>query len=215
MDLDKCRYIVVEGPIGSGKTSLAHVLAQHVGGEELFERPEENPFLERFYSDIARYALATQLTFLFQRVDQLAGVGQFDMFRRATVADFMLDKDPLFARLNLTDDEYTLYDKVFRHLKPQTPTPDLVIYLQAPVDTLIERVLRRGVAYERQIPEAYLARLADAYTRFFYQYAEAPLLIVNSERLNFVDNPGHVDLLLDRIRGMRGPREFFNLGTAA
>ena len=137
------------------------------------------------------------------------------MFRRPTVADFLLDKDPLFARLNLTDDEYALYDKVYRHLKPQTPTPELVIYLQAPVDTLIERVLRRGVAFERQIPEAYLARLADAYTRFFYQYTDAPLLIVNSERLNFVDNPDHVDLLLERIRTMRGPREFFNLGATA
>ena len=213
MDLDKCRYIVVEGPIGSGKTSLAHVLAQHVGGEELFERPEENPFLERFYSDIARYALATQLTFLFQRVDQLAGVGQFDMFRRATVADFLLDKDPLFARLNLSDAEYRLYEKVYSHLKPQTPTPDLVIYLQAPVDTLVERVHRRGVDFERKITAGYLARLADAYSRHFYGYDAAPLLIVNSERLNFVDNREHVSLLLARIAAMRGPREFFNLAS--
>ena len=213
MDLDKCRYIVVEGPIGSGKTSLAHVLAQHVGGEELFERPEENPFLERFYSDIARYALATQLTFLFQRVDQLAGVGQFDMFRRATVADFMLDKDPLFARLNLSDAEYRLYEKVYSHLKPQTPTPDLVIYLQAPVDTLVERVHRRGVDFERKISASYVGRLADAYSRHFYGYDAAPLLIVNSERLNFVDNRDHVSLLLARIAAMRGPREFFNLAS--
>ncbi len=151
MDLEKCRYIVVEGPIGAGKTSLAHVLAQHVGGEELFERPDENPFLERFYGDMTRFALATQLTFLFQRADQLSGVGQFDMFRRATVGDFLLDKDPLFARLNLSDAEYRLYEKVYAHLKPQTPTPDLVIYLQAPVDTLVERVHRRGVEFERKI----------------------------------------------------------------
>jgi len=213
MDLEKCRYIVVEGPIGSGKTSLARVLAQHVGGEELFERPEDNPFLERFYADIARYALATQLTFLFQRVDQLAGVGQYDMFRRATVADFMLDKDPLFARLNLTDAEYNLYEKVFSHLRPQAPTPDLVIYLQAPVDTLIDRVHRRGIDFERKISAAYLGRLADAYSRFFYGYDEAPLLIVNSGRLNFVDNREHVTLLLARIASMRGPREFFNLAS--
>jgi deoxyguanosine kinase len=213
MDLDKCRYIVVEGPIGAGKTSLARVLAQRVSGEELFERPEDNPFLERFYADMARFALATQLTFLFQRVDQLAGVGQFDMFRRTTVGDFLLDKDPLFARLNLSDAEYLLYEKVYSHLKPQTPTPDLVIYLQAPVDTLIERVHRRGVEFERKISADYLSRLADAYSRYFYQYDAAPLLIVNSGRLNFVDNREHVEFLLARIGSMRGRREFFNLAS--
>ena len=213
MDLEGCRYVVVEGPIGAGKTSLARVLAQHAGGEELFERPEDNPFLERFYGDMPRFALATQLTFLFQRVDQLAGVGQYDMFRKLTVADFLLDKDPLFARLNLTDAEYGLYEKVYSHLKPQTPTPDLVIYLQAPVETLIERVHRRGVNFERRISAPYLSRLADAYSRYFYAYETAPLLIVNSERLNFVDDEEHVRLLLARIASMRGRREFFNLAS--
>lgn len=213
MDLEQCRYVVVEGPIGAGKTSLARVLAHHVGGEELFERPEDNPFLERFYGDMPRFALATQLTFLFQRADQLSGVGQFDMFRQLTVGDFLLDKDPLFARLNLSDAEYLLYEKVYSHLKPQTPTPDLVIYLQAPVDTLIERVHRRGVDFERKISASYLTRLADAYSRYFYTYEAAPLLIVNSERLNFVDNPDHAKLLLARIRSMRGRREFFNLAS--
>jgi deoxyadenosine/deoxycytidine kinase len=213
MDLEHCRYIVVEGPIGAGKTSLARVLAHHVGGEELFERPEDNPFLERFYGDMPRFALATQLTFLFQRADQLSGVGQFDMFRHLTVGDFLLDKDPLFARLNLSDAEYLLYEKVYSHLKPQTPTPDLVVYLQAPVDTLIERVHRRGVDFERKISALYLTRLADAYSRYFYSYEAAPLLIVNSERLNFVDNPEHARLLLTRIRSMRGRREFFNLAS--
>ena len=213
MDLGRCRYVVVEGPIGAGKTSLARVLAQHAGGEELFERPEDNPFLERFYADMPRFALATQLTFLFQRADQLAGVGQFDMFRKLTVADFLLDKDPLFARLNLTDAEYGLYEKVYSHLKPQTPTPDLVIYLQAPVETLVERVHRRGVNFERRISAQYLSRLADAYGRYFYAYEAAPLLIVNSERLNFVDDEEHVQLLLARIASMRGRREFFNLAS--
>ena len=213
MDLEKCRYVVVEGPIGAGKTSLARVLAHHVGGEELFERPEDNPFLERFYGDMPRFALATQLTFLFQRADQLSGVGQFDMFRHLTVGNFLLDKDPLFARLNLSDAEYLLYEKVYSHLKPQTPTPDLVVYLQAPVDTLIERVHRRGVDFERKISATYLTRLADAYSRYFYAYEAAPLLIVNSERLNFVDNPDHAKLLLARIRSMRGRREFFNLAS--
>ena len=213
MDLERCRYIVVEGPIGAGKTSLARVLARRVDGEELFERPEDNPFLERFYGDMPRFALATQLTFLFQRADQLGGVGQFDMFRRLTVGDFLLDKDPLFARLNLSDAEYQLYEKVYSHLKPQTPTPDLVVYLQAPVDTLIERVHRRGVDFERRISAQYLTRLADAYSRYFYSFEAAPLLIVNSERLNFVDNEEHVELLLSRIGSMRGRREFFNLAS--
>jgi deoxyguanosine kinase len=213
MDLAKCRYIVVEGPIGAGKTSLALELARRLDGDALLERPEDNPFLERFYTDMARFALPTQLTFLFQRVDQLRGVGQFDMFRRATVGDFLLDKDPLFARLNLSDAEFRLYEKVYSHLKPQTPVPDLVIYLQAPVETLIERVHRRGVEYERTISEHYLARIADAYSRYFYGYEAAPLLIINSERLNFVADPRHVELLLARVGSMRGRREFFNLAA--
>jgi deoxyadenosine/deoxycytidine kinase len=213
MDLEKCRYIVVEGPIGAGKTSLARQIADAVRGETLFERPEANPFLARFYEDMARYALPTQLTFLFQRVDQLRGVGQLDMFRHATVGDFLFDKDPLFARLNLDDAEYQLYEKMYSHLKPQVPVPDLVIYLQAPVDTLVERVLRRGVDYERSISPQYLARLAEAYSRFFYRYEESPLLIVNSERINFVDNPEHLALLLARIASMRSQREFFNLAS--
>jgi deoxyadenosine/deoxycytidine kinase len=215
MDLAKCRYVVVEGPIGAGKTSLARGLAQHLGADTLLELPEENPFLARFYDDMARYALPAQLNFLFQRVDQLRGLAQLDLFARPTVADFLFDKDPLFARLTLNDDEFSLYDKVYQHFKPQTPTPDLVIYLQAPVATLVERVHRRGVEFERQMPEDYLARLADAYAGFFYRYDEAPLLIVNSERLNFVDNPRHFELLVSRIEGMRGQREFFNLGHPA
>ena len=215
MDLDKLRYIVVEGPIGAGKTSLARQLAHYVGGETLLERPEDNPFLSRFYEDMPRFALPTQLTFLFQRIDQLRGVAQLDLFRRAVVSDFLLDKDPLFARLNLGDAEFRLYEKVWSQLRLEAPVPDLVIYLQAPVDTLIERVHRRGVHFERTITAHYLARLADAYSRYFYAYESAPLLIVNSERLNFVDDPDHFDLLLARIAAMRGRREFFNLGQAA
>jgi deoxyadenosine/deoxycytidine kinase len=212
MNVDKLRYIVVEGPVGAGKTSLARSLAQRLRGESLLEAPDENPFLARFYEDMRRFALPTQLNFLFQRVDQIRGLAQLDMFRRVTVADFLLDKDPLFARLNLLDDEFALYDKVYSHLKPQTPTPDLVIYLQAPVNTLIERVHKRGVDYERNISEHYLARLADAYSRYFYSYEAAPLLIVNSERLNFVDDSEHLQLLIEHMELMRGRREFFNLG---
>lgn len=214
MDLSKCRYIVVEGPIGAGKTSLARELASALHADPLLEQPEDNPFLARFYEDRARFALPTQLTFLFQRVDQLRSLAQLDLFRRPTVADFLFDKDPLFARLNLTDDEYALYEKIYAHLKPQVPTPDLVVYLQAPVQVLVDRVQRRGTDYERAVEEAYLARVADTYTRFFYQYDGAPLMIVNSERLNFVDVPSHFALLLERLASMRGRREFFNLGQS-
>src|SRR6516225_6891112 len=213
MELERCHYIVVDGPIGAGKTSLARKLAHHLDANALLEAPEENPFLARFYEDMPRFALPTQLNFLFQRVDQVRGLSQLDLFGRRTVADFLLDKDPLFARLNLSDDEFALYEKVYSHLKPQSAAPDLVIYLQAPVATLIERVHRRGLDYERSISEHYLARVADGYSRYFYQYDDAPLLIVNSERLNFVSDPDHFQLLVSRVNGMRGRREFFNLGA--
>ena len=210
---EKYRYVVVEGPIGVGKTTLARAISEATGASLMLEDPEANPFLPRFYENAERYALPTQLFFLFQRIDQLASLNQSDLFRRATVADFMLEKDALFARLNLKDDELKLYEQIYDHLKPQAPLPDLVIYLQAKADTLIERVQRRGAAYEKNIPDPYLIGLAETYTRFFYQYAGAPLLIVNSERLNFVESQDDVALLMERIAGMRGPREFFNLGS--
>lgn len=212
MALEKHRYIVVEGPIGAGKTTLARRLSEHLGKELLLEDPDSNPFLGRFYEDPRRHALATQLFFLFQRTQQVAGLKQIDLFNRGTVADFILDKDPLFASLTLSDDELHLYQQIYSHLMPQAPTPDLVIYLQAPPDKLVERVRKRGVAYERHISSDYLVRLADAYSRFFYQFSAAPLLIVNSEHLNFVDASGDFDLLLRRITEMRGPREFFSRG---
>jgi deoxyguanosine kinase len=210
---DKFHYIVVEGPIGVGKTSLARLLSERFNAKPLLENPGANPFLPMFYQDIPRYALSTQLFFLFHRVTQLQGLAQMDMFNRLTIADFILDKDPLFARLTLNDDEFRLYQEVYRQLQPQPPRPDLVIYLQASVETLIERVRRRGQTYEKNISEHYLARLAEGYSRFFYHYEIAPLLIVNSDNLNFVDEPGDFDLLLERVEHMRGGREFFSLGN--
>jgi deoxyguanosine kinase len=210
---DKYRYIVVEGPVGAGKTSLARVMSERTGGAALLEDPDANPFLPGFYQDRARFALPAQLYFLFQRAAQVRSLQQRDLFARLTVSDFMLEKDSLFARLTLTDDELTLYRQVYANLRPQAPTPDLVVYLQASPETLIERVRRRAVAYERNISDEYLVRLAETYARFFYQYDAAPVLTINSENLNFVDQPGDFDLLLGRIAAMRGPREFFSMGS--
>lgn len=213
MALDKYRYIVIEGPIGAGKTSLARRMAEHLNSALLLEKPDANPFLGKFYGDIARYALPTQLFFLFQRVHQLQSLAQMDMFSRVTVADFLLEKDPLFARLTLGDEEYDLYQQVYRHLQPRAPSPDLVIYLQASPETLIERVRRRAADYEKNMSEQYLWQLAESYARFFHQYDAAPVLIVNSENLNFVDQAVDFDLLLERADQMRGPREYFNRGV--
>jgi deoxyadenosine/deoxycytidine kinase len=211
--VDKFRYVVVEGPIGAGKTTLARRLGARLAADLVLEIPEENPFIGRFYQDMARYALPTQLFFLFQRTRMLEPLAQPDMFGRPAVGDFLLDKDPLFAQLTLSEDELALYRRIYDTLRPRSPTPDLVIYLQASTATLVERVRRRAAGFERGITDEYLALLGESYARFFYNYDAAPVLIVNSENLNFVEREGDFELLVSRLRGMRSRREFFNLGA--
>ena len=210
MTLSRYRYVVVEGPIGAGKTSLTHKLAERLNADTLLENASDNPFLPRFYQEPKRYALPTQLHFLFERSRQLRELAQGDLFRAGTVSDFLIDKDMLFARLNLDDDEFDLYQKVYADLALQAPTPDLVIYLQAPVDALQERVKRRGVEFERGMDAGYLQRLANSYSEFFHRYEAAPLLIVNTSNLNFAQSEADFELLVERMNKMRGPREFFN-----
>ena len=212
MNFDTYRYVVVEGPIGVGKTSLATKIAARFEAQTLLEQPADNPFLERFYRDSARYALPAQMTFLFQRVSQLQAMAQTHLFDAQVVSDFLLDKDPLFARLTLADDEMALYQQLYDHLHPQAPTPDLVIYLQASPETLIERVRKRGVSIESGISEPYLNRLCESYSRFFHEYEHAPLLIVNTEHLNPIERDEDFELLLAHIKNMRGKREFFSRG---
>lgn len=202
-------FIVIEGPIGVGKTSLARRLAATIGMEGLLEAPEDNPFLARFYEDRRAYALPTQLFFLFQRLRLLDSLAQADFLRSGVVADFLWAKDRVFARITLDDDEWRLYEQIAAGLVTHVKTPDLVIFLQAPVDVLIDRIRHRGRSYER-LDRGYLAELGDAYTDFFHRYQDSPLLMVNAAEANFVESDEDLASLIDYMRRIHNGRHFFN-----
>jgi len=204
------RFIVVEGPIGVGKTSLARRLAKSFDADLVLEQADENPFLERFYRNPKAGALPAQLFFLFQRARQLEDLLQQDMFAATRVGDYLLDKDRLFARLTLDAQEYDLYEQVYSKLAISAPNPDLVIYLQAPVDVLMDRIARRGIRYEQQIDRAYLEKLMEAYARYFHEYSASPLLIVNAAQVDFVSNDAEYTQLVEQVLRTKRGRHYFN-----
>ncbi|MEQ8514349.1 MAG: deoxynucleoside kinase [Chromatocurvus sp.] len=203
-------YIAVEGAIGVGKTTLARRLAATFNYEMLSEDAEDNPFLAKFYDNQRQSALATQLFFLFQRAQKLTDLRQRDIFQPVRVADFLIEKDPLFARINLDPDEYALYDKVYRQLTIDAPVPDLVIYLQASTDILLRRIEQRGIPYEQGIDAAYLEKLNDVYSQFFLYYDGAPLLIVNASAIDLVESESDYRQLVDYLLDIRSGRHYFN-----
>jgi deoxyguanosine kinase len=204
------RFIAVEGPIGVGKTSLARRLAASLSAEAVLEQAAQNPFLERFYRNPRAGALPAQLHFLLQRAQQLAALKQADLFAPVRVADYLLEKDRLFARVTLDDSEYALYEQVYARLDIHVPKPDLVVYLQAPVDVLLERIARRGVDYEQYIDRGYLERLNEAYARFFHEFDAAPLLIVNAASIDPIANQRDYEELLAAVRRMSRGRLYYN-----
>ncbi len=208
--LKRFRYIAIEGPIGVGKSTLARRLAAHLGADLLLEQPHENPFLGRFYEDMPGYAFQTQLAFLFQRVKQMQAVAQPGMFASAVVSDFLFEKDAIFARLNLSDEELRLYEKMYEQVAPAVREPDLVIWLQAAPPTLLGRIYKRAIPMEHGIAPDYLQRLCDAYVEYFHSYDDAPVLALGTEYFNPIDSDADFAILLGRLENFRGPREFFN-----
>jgi deoxyadenosine/deoxycytidine kinase len=213
--IEHFRYIVIEGPIGVGKTSLANKLAAEFDSELLLETADANPFLASFYQNPKQYALSAQLHFLLQRAQQVQDFRQADMFRGAYVADFMVDKDRLFARITLDKEELALYEQIYTHLTLDAPRPDLVIYLQAPVSVLRERIVRRGISYEQQIRDDYLLRLAESYTRFFYDYDDSALLTINTQSVDLINNADDYQAILDKISNIQSGRHYFNQSSFA
>lgn len=207
---DLPNYVVIEGPIGVGKSTLARSLAHSMNYDTFLELPEENPFLDRFYQDRAAYALQTQLSFLFQRTRQLDEIKQADLFQSRRIADFMLEKDPIFAQVTLDEHELELYIKVYEHVVSSAPRPDLVVYLQAPTSVLTERIRMRGIESEQLITNNYLERLNDAYMNFFHSYDSSPLLIVNAAEIDFANNPDQYRELVKHILKTGAGRHFYN-----
>jgi deoxyadenosine/deoxycytidine kinase len=208
------RFVAVEGPIGVGKTTLARRLAEHFEYPVLLEPSIENPFLDRFYREGRRHALPTQLYFLLHRARQMAELPHNDLVGPSLVCDFLMEKDDLFARLTLDQNEYALYRQIYDTLDIETPTPDLVIYLQAPVSVLQQRIRQRAIAYESDIERDYLETLNQAYTEFFHYYTAAPLLVVNASEIDFAGNEAHFTALLTQLRNMDGLRQYFNPNPA-
>lgn len=209
MRLPPCRYLAIEGPIGVGKTSLAEQLAERWSMRRHFEHAEHNPFLERFYGDMVRYALPTQLHFALQRANEAREAAAALEGSTPLITDFITEKNDIFARLTLPEDEWRLYRAVAAHLNSAAPAPDLVVYLQASPATLLARVQKRARPAEEQISEAYLRKLADAYDQFFYHYDGSPVLTVNTEHLNPLESETDLELVVDRIETMRGRRVSF------
>jgi len=207
--MDKARYIAVEGPIGVGKTTLAELLAREFNGRAILEEVDGNPFLKDFYRDRRRYAFQTQLFFLLSRYQQQIGLRQQDLFSGVVITDYLFAKDRVFAYINLDENELVLYEQVFRLLDTRIPKPDLVIFLQARSDVLIERIKRRGKDYESGMDEDYLVRLVDAYNRYFFYYTDTPLLVVNTSDIDFVNCLEDMSNLVKEIRSLKGGTQYY------
>jgi len=197
------RYIAIEGPIGIGKTSLAQLLAERLGGGAILEVVEENPFLSRFYTDRQKYAFQTQLFFLLSRFRQQQELLQQDLFRSVVVSDYLFAKDRIFACLNLDSHELALYDRIFEALGPRVAKPDLVIFLQARLDVALQRIRKRGRDYEQQFDAQYLDKLMRAYNDFFFHYSDTPLLVINTSDIDFVNDQQDFENLVNVIGKMR------------
>ena len=208
-DMRPARYIVTEGPIGVGKTSLTMLLAEELGARLILEQAEENPFLTQFYTDPSRYRFQTQMFFLLSRFSQQQEMAQPDLFSRITISDYLFDKDRIFAYLNLDDNELALYEQFYKILEPKIVQPDLVIFLQADTDTLLRRIKQRGRSFEKEIGPDYVAAVNEAYNQFFFRYTDTPLLVINTSDIDFVHRREDLDDLLKQILGMKQGTQYY------